>query len=137
MPPLNGILETALYVADLSRAVAFYRLLFGFDVLFADDRLCALAVPGHQVLLLFRKGMSVAPSEVAGGTIPGHDGGGQLHVAFAVAAADLPAWEERLRRQGVAVESTVSWPRGGRSVYFRDPDGHLVELATPGIWANY
>jgi len=27
--------------------------------------------------------------------------------------------------------------RGGHSIYFRDPDGHLLELATPGLWAIY
>jgi len=31
----------------------------------------------------------------------------------------------------------VKWSRGGESLYFRDPDDHLVELATPGIWATY
>ena len=31
----------------------------------------------------------------------------------------------------------MNWERGGQSIYFRDPDGHLVELATPGIWAIY
>jgi catechol 2,3-dioxygenase-like lactoylglutathione lyase family enzyme len=137
MPPLNGVLETSLYVDDLRRSVAFYRGLFELEVLTEDGRFCALAVAGRQVLLLFRKGLSAAPSVRPGGTLPGHDGGGRLHLAFAVAAADLPAWEERLRNQGVAVESTVTWPRGGRSLYFRDPDGHLLELATPGVWAIY
>ncbi len=137
MPPVTGLLETSLYVADLPRSVAFYRHLFGFEVLTADERLCALNVAGRQVLLLFRKGLSAAPAVLPGGTIPGHDGSGRLHLAFPVAAADLPAWEERLRRQGIAVESTVDWPRGGHSLYFRDPDGHLVELATPGVWSIY
>jgi catechol 2,3-dioxygenase-like lactoylglutathione lyase family enzyme len=137
MPSVTGVLETSLYVADLRRAVAFYRDLFGFEVLAADERFCGLNVAGRQVLLLFQKGLSSAPSVLPGGTIPGHDGSDRLHLAFAVAAADLPAWEERLGRQGVAVESTVDWPRGGRSLYFRDPDGHLVELATPGLWSIY
>jgi catechol 2,3-dioxygenase-like lactoylglutathione lyase family enzyme len=137
MPSLNGVLETSLYVDDLARSAAFYRGLFDLEVLTADERLCALSVAGRQVLLLFRKGMSAAPSVLPGGTIPGHDGDGRLHLAFAVAAADLPAWEERLRQLGVAIESTVTWPRGGRSIYFRDPDGHLVELATPGVWSIY
>lgn len=137
MPPVQDVLETSLYVDDLARSLAFYRALFDLEVLVADDRLCALAVAGRQILLLFRKGMSAAPVVLPGGTIPGHDGGGRLHLAFAVAAADLPAWEEQLRQQGVEVESTVTWRRGGRSLYFRDPDGHLVELATPGVWAIY
>jgi catechol 2,3-dioxygenase-like lactoylglutathione lyase family enzyme len=137
MPAVTGLLESSLYVADLRCSVGFYRDLFGFEVLTDDERLCALSVAGRQVLLLFKKGLSAAPSVLPGGTIPGHDGGGRPHLAFAVAAADLPAWEERLRQQGVAVESTVDWSRGGRSVYFRDPDGHLVELATPGVWSIY
>jgi catechol 2,3-dioxygenase-like lactoylglutathione lyase family enzyme len=137
MPSVNAVLETSLYVADLERAVRFYQDLFGFDVLNADERFCALHVAGQQVLLLFRKGLSDKPSVVPGGVIPGHDGNGRLHLAFAIAAADLAAWEEQLRQQGIAVEGTVVWPRGGTSLYFRDPDGHLLELVTPGVWRVY
>jgi catechol 2,3-dioxygenase-like lactoylglutathione lyase family enzyme len=137
MPSLNGVLETSLYVDDLRRSVAFYQALFELEVLSEDQRFCALNVAGRQVLLLFRKGLSVAPSVLPGGTIPGHDGAGRLHLAFAVAAADLPAWEERLRHHAIPVEGTVDWPRGGRSLYFRDPDGHLLELVTPGVWRTY
>jgi catechol 2,3-dioxygenase-like lactoylglutathione lyase family enzyme len=72
-----------------------------------------------------------------GGVIPPHGGSGQLHFAFAIPAEDLPAWEHRLREAGVEIESRVKWSRGGESLYFRDPDGHLVELATSGIWATY
>jgi len=42
-----------------------------------------------------------------------------------------------LREHGIAIESTITWPRGGTSIYFRDPDGHLLELVTPGIWDIY
>jgi catechol 2,3-dioxygenase-like lactoylglutathione lyase family enzyme len=62
---------------------------------------------------------------------------GPLHVAFAVAADDLALWEARLGERGVAIEGRTDWPRGGKSIYFRDPDGHLLELATPGLWAVY
>jgi catechol 2,3-dioxygenase-like lactoylglutathione lyase family enzyme len=71
-----------------------------------------------------------------GGWIPAHEGSGRLHFAFAVAAEDLAAWEAHLAGEGIEIESRVDWPRG-RSVYFRDPDQHLVELVTPGLWANY
>jgi catechol 2,3-dioxygenase-like lactoylglutathione lyase family enzyme len=136
-PTVGGVLETALYVDDISRSREFYQRLFGFEVLFADDRLCALSVAAKQVLLLFKKGASTKPIITPGGTIPPNDGDGQMHFAFAISAADVPAWEEWLATQGVKVESKVHWERGGQSLYFTDPDGHLGELASPGIWAIY
>ena len=72
-----------------------------------------------------------------GGTIPPHDGHGPLHIAFAVSAEDLPTWERRLGQHGIAIEGRTRWSRGSESIYFRDPDGHLLELATPGLWATY
>ena len=62
---------------------------------------------------------------------------GRSHLAFSIAAEDIEPWRERLAGEGVAVESTVSWPGGASSLYFRDPDQHLVELITPGFWAIY
>lgn len=141
-PRVAGMLEWSIYVADPAASEAFYSRLFGFARLFADARLCALAVGPGQVLLLFRRGASADGIATPGGLIPGHDaqrgeGGTGTHFAFAVRADDLPAWREHLQRQGVRVESEVRWPGGGASLYFRDPDGSLIELATPGIWAVY
>ena len=99
--------------------------------------MCAFDVGGRSVLLLFRRGASADTMVLPGGTIPPHDGQGPLHMAFAVAAEELPAWEDLLRERGIAVEGRTDWPRGGRSIYFRDPDGHLLELATPGLWPTY
>jgi catechol 2,3-dioxygenase-like lactoylglutathione lyase family enzyme len=137
IPAVSGILETALYVDDIERSQAFYQRIFRFAVLFADERLCALNVADKQVLLLFKKGASTQPITTSGGTIPPNDGDGHLHFAFSIAAIDVPAWEEWLAAQGVTVESKVNWERGGQSLYFTDPDGHLAELASPGIWAIY
>jgi catechol 2,3-dioxygenase-like lactoylglutathione lyase family enzyme len=136
-PALQGVLETSLYVSDLERSRAFYTRLFDFPILTQDDRFCALGVCGRQVLLLFRKEASTQPLTTRGGTIPPHGGDGELHLAFAIGRDELDAWERRLRTQEMSVESRVAWSRGGKSLYFRDPDGHLVELATPGVWAIY
>jgi catechol 2,3-dioxygenase-like lactoylglutathione lyase family enzyme len=135
-PRVIGILETALYVSNLQRSRAFYQDLMGFDCFMHDERMCALGVPGHGVLLLFRRHGSAAPSHVPQGTIPGHDGDGTLHLAFAIAAEELHAWEAHLRAKNIAIESRITWPRGGTSLYFRDPDGHSLEVATPGLWPN-
>jgi catechol 2,3-dioxygenase-like lactoylglutathione lyase family enzyme len=137
MPQLDRILETALYVDDLDRAARFYAEVLGLAPLYEDDRLRAFAVNGRNVLLLFRRGASLDPVTMPGGTIPPHDGSGPLHVAFAIEADELTAWEERLTSRGIAIEGRTEWPRGGRSIYFRDPDGHLLELATPGLWRIY
>ena len=136
-PRVTRVLETSLYVADLDRAQHFYERLFGFPPFLRDDRMCALGVPGAQVLLLFRRDGSIHPSPAPdGGFIPAHDGRGTQHLCFAIPAADLGGWERRLDAQGIAVESRVTWPRGAVSLYFRDPDGHSLELATPRLWPN-
>lgn len=136
-PRLSHILETALYVGDLTVSRDFYRRLLGFEVFLEDERMVALGVPGGGVLLLFRVGGSAEPSVSPFGTIPAHDGRGTLHLAFAAPRGELAAWEAHLAAQGIAVESRITWARGGTSLYFRDPDGHSVEVATPGLWPSF
>jgi catechol 2,3-dioxygenase-like lactoylglutathione lyase family enzyme len=136
-PRLGGVLETALYVDDLARARRFYEEVLGLKPVFADQRLCAFEVAPASMLLLFPRGKTLETVVMPGGTIPPHDGHGPLHVAFLVARESLAAWEARLSAHAVAIEGRTEWPRGGTSVYFRDPDGHLLELATPGLWPGY
>jgi catechol 2,3-dioxygenase-like lactoylglutathione lyase family enzyme len=128
---LDGILESSLYVSDIPRSVRFYEEVFGFPVI-SDfgERGCAMQAGPRQVLLLFKKGASRA-------IVSPHDGDGELHIAFAIPAAELAAWESWLAEQGIAVEEKRTWDRGGWSIYFRDPDRHLLELATPGVWSVY
>ena len=84
----------------------------------------------HQVLLLFKKGGSRTIQSP-------HDGEGELHIAFAIPAAELATWEAWLAENGIEIEEKRTWEFGGQSLYFRDPDRHLIELATPGVWSNY
>jgi catechol 2,3-dioxygenase-like lactoylglutathione lyase family enzyme len=135
-PKVNRILETALYVADLDRSQAFYERVFGFEVMLRDHRMCALAVPGRQALLLFKLGGSVKPSETPYGTIPSHDGQGPQHLCFSIDQADFDTWQGHLAGVGVAIESRLAWATGGSSLYFRDPDDHSIEVGTPGLWRN-
>jgi len=137
MPTVQGILETALYVRDPQAAAEFYKRLFGFGTLLDSDRLVALDVAGKNVLLLFKAGVTPSPFRTPGGTIPGHTGIAGGHFAFAIAPEDVEPWQAHLRSMNVPTESVVSWPGGAKSLYFRDPDENLVELITPGFWANY
>ena len=137
MPNVTHVLETALYVSDLDVSQGFYERLFGFPVFLRDARMAALGVPGRQVLLLFRRGASVEPSRTPFGVIPSHDGQGVLHMAYAIAADQVDPWLAALSEASVAVESRLDWESGSTAIYFRDPDGHSIELATPKLWPNY
>jgi len=139
MPTINHVLETALYVKDRTRSQAFYETVLGFRVLLDDgNRLTGMAVGNsNQVLLLFTEGASTEGEQTPTGFIPPHDTHGTQHVAFAIGADSVDEWRQQLSAQGVAVESVVLPPRGGTSIYFRDPDNHLIELASPGVWETY
>lgn len=138
MPAIERILETSLYVDDLDRATAFYRDVMGLRVLDSGPRLVAMDAGQASLLLLFKRGASLQGVDLGTqGTLSPHDGHGPVHLAFAIRREELAAWERHFAAQGVAVESRVEWERGGTSLYFRDPDDHSVEIATPGVWATY
>ena len=137
VPRIQRVVETALYCDDLPRATAFYRDVLGLAVMAESPRLVSVDAGAATVLLLFQRGATLGGLDFDGGRIPPHDGSGPAHLAFAIAADAVDAWDARLRAHGVEVESRVAWTRGGRSLYFRDPDGHSVELVTPGTWPTY
>lgn len=127
----EGILESSLYVDDVARSARFYQKIFGFYAI-SDfgGRGCAMQAGERQVLLLFKKGGSRSIQSP-------HDGDGELHLAFAISASELRSWEEWLAANGIPIEEKRIWDLGGQSLYFRDPDRHLIEVATPGVWSIY
>src|SRR5438270_13280468 len=110
---INGVVETAIHVEDVTRSVEFYERLFGFQKLAGDDRFCSFAVPGNAVFLLFKKGGTLDPVRIPGGLIPPHDGSGHMHFAFKISADALADCERELAANAIAIESRVDWPRGG------------------------
>jgi catechol 2,3-dioxygenase-like lactoylglutathione lyase family enzyme len=136
MPRPKANLETVLYVDALEAAARFYLSVLQLGHVHGDDRMQALRVSDQNLLLLFRTGATREPVEVPGGVIPPHDGDGPMHVAFAIDAGDVAPWLERLDAHGVAIEGRVNWPSGATSLYFRDPAGNLVELATSDLWGS-
>ena len=132
MPPRSlGILESSLYVDDLPRSVAFYEKIFGFrKISDFGARGCAMQAGDRQVLLRVTKRGSLEWGSP-------HDGDGMLHVAFAIDKTELARWESWLAENGIALEERRTWEAGGVSLYFRDPDRHLLEVATPGVWSIF
>jgi catechol 2,3-dioxygenase-like lactoylglutathione lyase family enzyme len=126
---IEAIVETAIYADDLGRAETFYRDVLGLEVIGREAGRHVFFRAGDGVLLVFNP-----DATLKGDMLPSHGARGPGHIALGVRAEALDGWRRSLEGRGVAVEKEVEWPRGGRSIYFRDPAGNSVELVTPGIW---
>ena len=133
-PPIRGVMETAIYADDLQPMHRFYGGVLGLERVLDTPRMLTYAVAPAQVLLVFRRGMTREDSETPGGVVPGHHSEGPAHFAFAIDAEAYDSWKAHLQASAIPIRSEVTWPQGGRSIYFDDPAGNVVELATPGLW---
>ncbi|MCX2525028.1 VOC family protein [Larsenimonas rhizosphaerae] len=137
-PALGHVLESVLYTRDMASARTFFETVMGLTPFRADERFTSYPT-GNTMLLLFQQGLTEEtvhlPNDM--GTIPPHDGTGRTHLGLAIAQDDLPAWEAHLAAHDIDIEGRSHWPGNSESLYFRDPDGHLLELVTPGLWPNY
>lgn len=130
MEPIEHLVEACLYVEDLERAEAFYRGVLGLSLVEKQPGRHLFFRVGGSMLLIFRPEATLRE----GGSVPPHGARGPGHVALGVPEGALEAWRDRLERHGVEIEREQTWPRGGRSLYIRDPEGNSVELITPGCW---
>ncbi len=126
----HGVLETALYVDDLDAAEAFYRTVLGLQTHSRVEGRNVFMRCGRGMLLLFRAEATLSPDSPA----PLHGACGPGHTAFAIHEREVPCWRTHLRVCGVKIEREITWPAGGTSLYFRDPAGNSLEVASPAIW---
>ncbi len=130
MRAIENLVEIGVYADDLDEAERFYRDVLGLAIRGKEaGRHVFFQVGDHTMLLVFRP-----EATLRGDPLPAHGARGPGHFAMGIAADDLDAWRQRLKEHGVPIEHEESWPRGGHSLYFRDPAGNSVELITPGVW---
>jgi catechol 2,3-dioxygenase-like lactoylglutathione lyase family enzyme len=104
----------ALRVADCARSAAFYSGVLGFPEVrrFEEgDGVRSIWLRAGDAILMLETALRGA----------GPDAGSGHVLVFAVEA--LPAWEERLAAEGIAVDDRTAY-----TLYLRDPDGHRVGL---------
>ena len=130
--PIYGLFETHLTVSDLQRSITFYRDIVGLELaLDVSERNAALFWIGDNASRRSMLGLwSVGTAPI----------GLNLHIAFEVAAInDLLDAPKRLKDQGImplsffgkeSLEPSVIGWMPAAAIYFRDPDGHLVEYLT-------
>ena len=130
---IAGLHHITLLVADAERSLAFYRNVLGMRLVKQtvndDDRNARHLIFGDAE---GRPGTLVTCLEYPDldeGTV---GRGSTHHFAFAVEGdEELEAWRDYLGTRGVAATEVMD--RGDfRSIYVRDPDGHIVEIATTG-----
>ncbi|MBC8350762.1 MAG: VOC family protein [Planctomycetes bacterium] len=125
------VLETCLYVDDLLAAERFYTDVLGLELVSRQAGRHAFFCCGSTMVLLF----APAASSEASSEVPTHGARGPGHVAFSISHDAIDEWIHRLDQHGIAIEQRVNWPKRGRSIYFRDPAGNSLELATRDIWS--
>ncbi len=129
MPPTEHLVEAGVYADNLEAAEEFYRAVLGLNLLTKESGRHVFFQVGDSVLLVFR-----AEATSKGGLLPPHGATGAGHFAIGIPTESLDVWRDHLHAHGVEIENEIDWPRGGKSLYFRDPAGNSVELVTRGLW---
>ncbi len=129
-PTLQVLDHLVLTVSDPDRTVAFYSDVLGMrpEAFTGADGTRRMALKfGTQKINLHKAGQEFAPK--AARPMPG-----AADLCF-LTGDDLLDWQAHLARAGVAVEAGPVARTGAtgpiRSLYLRDPDGNLIEIATP------
>lgn len=129
MPTLSRILETVLYAVDLAAAEKFYSDVLELPLLTKEPGRSLAYTVGVDMLLIF-----YAPESLKKTNLPAHGASGPGHVAFEIDENEYETWKEHLTGSKVVIEKEVTWKSSALSLYFRDPSGNVLEIATHGVW---
>lgn len=128
------IVETCIYSPDLKIMKDFYVNRLGLDLISEEERRHVFLKAGKSMLLVFNPENT---SLAANSTFPTHGActsPSSIHFALEIEQAGYEAAKNLLAQNKIAIEKEMSWGSEGKSVYFRDPAGNLVEIVTKGQW---
>lgn len=131
----TAILETAIYARDLDAAEQFYGGVLALEKIARVKNRHVFYKCGNSVLLVFNPDETVTPPPTDSKLpVPPHGATGEGHVCFRASEEEIDRWKAHFEKAGIAIEAEFEWPRGGRSIYLRDPAGNSIEFANPSIW---
>lgn len=125
----NQIKETSLYVKDLDRTEAFYKDKLNLKVIGKSEGRHVFFKAGSSVLLCF-----IAEATKEDEKLPSHFADGDMHIAFEVPKDKYEEIKAQIRSQSIEIEHEQQWSEEYQSFYFRDPDGHSLEIVPAGMW---
>ena len=121
----GGIAAITLFVEDLAAAKRFYSDVFQLPVVFEDDNSTVFKFGDTLVNLLEA---SEAPALVAPAPVATPDGG--VRFQFTLGVDDVDSMVDELKSRGVELlNGPIDRPWGIRTASFRDPGGHIWEVA--------
>lgn len=128
---ITGIHHITLLVSDVERSLGFYRNLLGMRLVEQtvndDDRNARHFIFGDEE---GRPGTLVTCLEYPDLDEGKVGRGSTHHFALAVESeAELNAWKGYLTEKGIPTTDVMD-RTGTKSIYLRDPDGHILEIAT-------
>lgn len=125
---LLKIKETAINIKNIDATEHFYHHLLGLEIIAKSENYIFFRV-GTDLLLCFDTDKTKDQT-----TIPSHEARGIQHFAFECTTEDYEAWKMHISNQGIEIETEITWETNKKSFYFRDPDGHCVEIIEPLMW---
>jgi catechol 2,3-dioxygenase-like lactoylglutathione lyase family enzyme len=123
------IKETCLYVKDLEKTEDFYHSKLDMEIIGKVKERHVFFKAGGSVLLCFINEATRHDTK-----LPPHYGLGNIHLAFETKKEEYDLWKKKIHSLGIPIEHEQEWHKGYRSFYFRDPDGHLLEIVQEGMW---
>lgn len=122
------VLESVLYAEDLKSTEKFYTEVLGLEI-YSKDSYYLFFKLEHSMLLIFDQKHTRQQD-----TLPQHGTKPNGHLAFSMLESEIQEWKSVLNKHQVKIEKELRWENGAYSIYFRDPAGNSIELATQNLW---
>ena len=115
----------------------FYINTLGLEFVSEEKDRHVFLKAGQNMLLIFNPNKTLVSNGSKSTQLPPHGAFAPpsiIHFALEIDEQDYDTAKYVLNKKNIKIEKEVTWQKGTKSIYFRDPVGNLIELITPGSW---